>query len=107
MKLWGKKDADTFNYGLLGADMHSHIIPGIDDGSPDLETSIKLIEGLTELGFKKLITTPHIMQDMYLNKRDDILDPQKILYSFRGKHIVPDVQSPTDSFAFAFQKAIL
>ena len=79
MKLWGKKDSDTFNYGLLGADMHSHIIPGIDDGSPDLETSIKLIEGLTELGFKKLITTPHIMQDMYLNNRDDILERCEVL----------------------------
>jgi tyrosine-protein phosphatase YwqE len=32
-----------------------------------------MIEGLTELGFKKLITTPHIMQDMYPNKREDIL----------------------------------
>jgi tyrosine-protein phosphatase YwqE len=73
MKLWGKKEYDGFDYGLLGADMHSHLIPGIDDGSPDLETSVKMIEGLTELGFKKLITTPHIMQDMYLNKREDIL----------------------------------
>ena len=73
MKLWGKKDG-VFDYGLLGADMHSHLIPGIDDGAPDLETSIELINGLTHLGFKKLITTPHIMQDMYPNKRDDILN---------------------------------
>jgi len=73
MKLWGKKEHGGFDYALLGADMHSHLIPGIDDGSPDLETSVKMIEGLTELGFKKLITTPHIMQDMYPNKREDIL----------------------------------
>ena len=73
MKLWGKKESGGFDYGLLGADMHSHLIPGIDDGSPDLETSVKMIGGLTELGFKKLITTPHIMQDMYPNKREDIL----------------------------------
>jgi tyrosine-protein phosphatase YwqE len=73
MKLWGKKEYAGFDYGLLGADMHSHLIPGIDDGSPDVGTSVKLIEGLTELGFKKLITTPHIMQDMYPNKREDIL----------------------------------
>jgi protein-tyrosine phosphatase len=72
MKLWGKKEGG-FDYGILKADMHSHILPGIDDGSPDLETSIKLIEGLTQLGFKKLITTPHIMWDMYQNTRDDIL----------------------------------
>jgi tyrosine-protein phosphatase YwqE len=73
MKLWGKKESDLFDYSLLGADMHSHLLPGIDDGSPDLATSIQLINGLLHLGFKKLITTPHIMQDMYPNKRDDIL----------------------------------
>src|SRR5687767_1915927 len=78
MKLWGKKEAG-FDFGLLGADMHSHLLPGIDDGSPDLETSVKLIEGLTALGFKKLITTPHIMQDMYPNKRADILEGCEML----------------------------
>jgi len=73
MKLWGTKESDVFDYSLLGADMHSHLLPGIDDGAPDLPTSIQLINGLIKLGFKKLITTPHIMQDMYPNKRDDIL----------------------------------
>ena len=73
MKLWGKKDSGAFDYGLLKTDMHSHLIPGIDDGAPDLATSIELIKGLTQLGFSKLITTPPIMQDMYTNKRDDIL----------------------------------
>ena len=72
MKLWGKKEG-AFDYHLLGADMHSHLIPGIDDGAPDLDTSVQLINGLMHLGFKKLITTPHVMQDMYPNKRDDIL----------------------------------
>lgn len=78
MKLWGKKD-DAFDYSLLGADVHSHLIPGIDDGAPDLSTSIQLINGLRQLGFKKLITTPHVMQDMYPNKRDDILRQYEIL----------------------------
>ena len=85
MKLWGKKDSG-FDYGILGADMHSHLLPGIDDGSPDLATSVKLIEGLTELGFKKIITTPHIMQDMYPNKRDDILEGYEAL----KKHLVAE-----------------
>ncbi len=73
MKLWGKKESDVFDYSLLKADIHSHLIPGIDDGAPDLATSVEMINGLIHLGFKKLITTPHIMQDMYPNKRDDIL----------------------------------
>jgi tyrosine-protein phosphatase YwqE len=47
--------------------MHSHLIPGIDDGSPDLETSIRLIRGFIELGYKKIITTPHINADIFPN----------------------------------------
>jgi len=79
MKLWGKKESDAFDYGLLKTDMHSHLLPGIDDGSPDLGTSVEMINGLVNLGFKKLITTPHVMQDMYPNKRDDILKKYDIL----------------------------
>jgi tyrosine-protein phosphatase YwqE len=78
MKLWGKKE-EIFDYSLIGTDIHSHLIPGIDDGSPDPDTSIELINGLTHLGFKKLITTPHVMQDMYPNKRDDILFRYEVL----------------------------
>lgn len=74
MKLWGsKKSTASFDYSLLRADMHSHLLPGIDDGAPDIETSLQLIRGLIELGYKKIITTPHVMQDMYPNGRDVIL----------------------------------
>ena len=73
MRLWGKKESHAFDFGLLKTDMHSHLLPGIDDGAPDLAASVEMINGLIHLGFRKLITTPHIMQDMYPNKRDDIL----------------------------------
>lgn len=53
--------------------MHSHLLPGIDDGSPDVETSVQLIRGLMELGYEKFITTPHIYTDLYPNNRDTIL----------------------------------
>lgn len=58
---------------VLEADMHSHLIPGIDDGAKTLEDSIKLIFGLKELGFKHFITTPHVMADYYNNSSDKIL----------------------------------
>jgi tyrosine-protein phosphatase YwqE len=61
------KTTEESIFSLLKTDMHSHLLPGIDDGSPDLETSIFLIKGLAELGYTKLITTPHIMWDMYRN----------------------------------------
>ena len=54
--------------------MHSHLIPGIDDGVPDLETSLLLIRGLIDLGYKKLITTPHVNGDSYPNTSAIILE---------------------------------
>ncbi len=48
-------------------DIHSHILPGIDDGSPDMETSLQLIKGIAALGITKTIATPHIIGDMYRN----------------------------------------
>ncbi|MCH5596531.1 tyrosine-protein phosphatase [Niabella ginsengisoli] len=47
--------------------MHSHLLPGIDDGASDMETSMELIEGLKNQGYSKLITTPHILWDIYKN----------------------------------------
>jgi tyrosine-protein phosphatase YwqE len=47
--------------------MHSHLIPAVDDGSPGVEESLKLIKGMLDLGYEKLITSPHVMQDMYPN----------------------------------------
>jgi len=51
----------------LKVDLHSHLIPGIDDGSQSMEESISLLRGMEALGYEKLITTPHIMADAYRN----------------------------------------
>ena len=69
----------TPDLSQLKADMHSHLLPGIDDGSPDLATSIRLIKGMMSLGYKKLITTPHIMWDMYRNTHEVILEKEALL----------------------------
>ena len=39
---------DPISPGLLVNDLHSHLIPGIDDGSPDMETTISLLEKFIE-----------------------------------------------------------
>ena len=57
----------------LRNDIHSHLIPGIDDGSPDMETTIMLLKKFIDLGYKKVITTPHIMSDYYRNTPEIIL----------------------------------
>ncbi len=67
--LFSKKKAkgERIDYAVLKTDMHSHLLPGIDDGARDIETSLQLIRGMKELGYQKLITTPHIIWDIYRN----------------------------------------
>ncbi len=45
---------------LIKTDIHSHLIPGIDDGAQNLDESECLIQSLIHIGFNKIITTPHI-----------------------------------------------
>ena len=70
--IFNKKKRARLDLSGLVADMHSHLLPGIDDGSPDTETSLQLISGLQELGYRKFITTPHILWDMYKNDANTI-----------------------------------
>jgi len=58
---------------LLGCDIHSHLIPNIDDGSKSIEDSVNMITEFYDLGYKKIITTPHIMGDAYRNTPEIIL----------------------------------
>lgn len=55
------------SYFPITTDIHSHILPGIDDGSPNLETSISLIKGLMDTGITRSVATPHIISDLYRN----------------------------------------
>lgn len=56
----------------IKVDLHSHLIPGIDDGVKTIEDSIAILKKFEELGFKKIITTPHIMGDFYKNTPEGI-----------------------------------
>lgn len=74
----------------LGVDIHSHLLPGIDDGSPDVATSIHLIKELQGLGFYKFICTPHIFTELYPNNRGTItgaLDRLKAGLSAEGLNV--------------------
>jgi len=56
-----------FDFGYLEVDMHNHLLPGIDDGSTSMEHTIGMLLKFKEMGYKKLIFTPHVMQDCYPN----------------------------------------
>ncbi|MBC8053968.1 MAG: capsular biosynthesis protein [Sphingobacteriaceae bacterium] len=70
-----KKKQETIpeiNFSRIKTDLHSHLIPGVDDGAQDMEESVALVKRMRDLGFTKLITTPHIMADFYKNSSDSI-----------------------------------
>jgi protein-tyrosine phosphatase len=58
---------------FIGVDMHSHLLPGIDDGLQTLEETITYIKELQTLGYEKLILTPHIIADVHPNSPATIL----------------------------------
>jgi len=74
-----KKKREPKRGPLLKVDLHSHLIPAIDDGSQSLEESMRLIRALHALGYEKLITTPHIMSDAYRNSAENIYNGLEFL----------------------------
>ena len=84
-----KKDTDlrTFDLSTLGVDMHSHVLPGIDDGAQTLEESLVLVQALMNLGIKKIIATPHIMVDYYRNTPETIGEAFKNLKKRTAKTV--------------------
>ncbi len=62
-----KKSNGPVDFRFLGTDFHSHLIPGIDDGAKTVADSIAMIKGLSDLGYTRIITTPHIIGDYYPN----------------------------------------
>lgn len=60
------------NFSNIGVDMHSHLIPGVDDGAKDVPESLLMIKGLQELGFSSLYTTPHTFQDFHPNTSETL-----------------------------------
>ena len=62
-----KEILNPIDLSILNTDIHSHLIPGIDDGSPNIEVTLELLNKFQDLGYSKVITTPHVMSDYYRN----------------------------------------
>lgn len=73
-----KKKSQTNNL-FYNTDIHSHIIPGIDDGSDCIETSLTLIKGLQEMGINRMLATPHVTHSTYENTHESISSAYNLL----------------------------
>lgn len=60
-------------------DIHSHIIPNIDDGSKSLEMSLEMLKRAEESGTKKIIATPHFFKGYWTENYNSVKDKVKEL----------------------------
>ncbi len=56
----------------LRVDMHSHLLPGLDDGVATFDDAEQIVRRFVELGYTRIITTPHVMSDAYRNTPEGI-----------------------------------
>jgi len=61
------------DWSFISTDIHSHVMYGIDDGAKTVEDTISLVKAMYNLGFRKMVTTPHVSQDIYRNTKKGIL----------------------------------
>jgi len=92
----GQKLSDPLDLRRLEVDIHSHLIPAIDDGVNSFEEALDLIKRLYDLGIRKIITTPHIKNDYYKNTPEIINRGCESL-----KHFVEQAQIPVEIVAAA------
>ena len=85
------------DYSAIAVDMHSHLIPGIDDGARTLEDSMALIRRMHELGYKKLITTPHIQNEFYKNTPESIRSGlEQVREALRRENIPVEIEAAAE-----------
>ncbi|RLA49359.1 MAG: hypothetical protein DRR42_15635, partial [Gammaproteobacteria bacterium] len=60
-------------------DIHSHILPGVDDGAPDLGVALSMLEASAFDGVKTQVLTPHMHRGRYDNKIENL---QRIFEAF-------------------------
>lgn len=76
-------------FAFLQVDMHSHLLAGIDDGVSTETQAQSIVEDFVKLGYRKIITTPHIMGDFYRNTPEIIQAKLRSLQNHLAQHHIP------------------
>jgi len=84
-----KKKSEPADLSFIGADMHSHLLPGLDDGLKTIEESVRFIQELHALGYRKLICTPHILNGVHDNSQKTILPALELVREELKKQNIP------------------
>src|ERR1035437_9762587 len=100
-KIFGKSTRTSVaaDLSVLKCDVHSHFIPGIDDGAQTMEDSMALIREFYNLGYKKVITTPHILSDGFKNNPENILGGlEKVRVALKNENIPIQIEAAAEYY---------
>ena len=84
-------------------DFHSHILPGIDDGSRSVEESIRMLRAEAEQGIRKVIATPHFYAhhdspERFLNRRKEA--EKRLREAMEGYENMPEIEIGAEVYYF-------
>jgi tyrosine-protein phosphatase YwqE len=96
---WVKKKETAKDVDRLRIDVHSHLLPRLDDGVQSYEESLDIILHFQALGYSKLITTPHVMSDSYKNTPERILSRlAKLRLYLQNKEIDMEIDAAAEYY---------
>lgn len=75
--------------GIAMIDIHSHILPNLDDGSKDLEESLELARMAVQEGIDTIIATPHHKNGHFVNTKATIIDKVEIINILLNQEKIP------------------
>lgn len=86
-------------------DIHSHILPKIDDGAKNVETSLKMIEKLSSQGAKAIVASPHyysneISLDDFVEKRNSAFEELNSKLPLNSPKIIPAAEVFISKYLF-------
>lgn len=81
-----KTAEDVVKRCFWDVDIHSHLVPGIDDGVSSEEEAVECLQQFVEWGIRKVVTTPHVSRDWFPNSRDTLLRGREQLQELIARH---------------------
>lgn len=92
-----KKNKTHPDLSFIGVDMHSHLLPGLDDGLKTIEDTIAFVQELNTLGYEKLICTPHILSAVHPNTPQTILPKlEEVQKAVKEKNIKIQIEAAAE-----------
>lgn len=89
MRSWFGNNKENLSFASLVTDIHSHLLAGLDDGVSSLEQAREIIQLFANAGYRRLITTPHVMSDYYRNTTQGILEGRDALRKYLIEEGIP------------------